>query len=380
MAKDSRHEASALEQAAAEASWLELLPLSQRERLALLEGEPRFQSWGLFELLLETARRELDRPQEALDLLRLALAIADRLDSGLGSTESAKMRAWVYTGNALRILSDFRASDRAFAEAELLSLSSRDSLDEALVSEYKASLRRSQGRFAEAVDLLDRAIALYGEAGELHYQGRSLITQGVVRLYAGETDLAAENFRNGIFLIQPATEPRLVLIAHYGLIHCAHDNGRYAEARSLIEEARPVWDQVGKRLDLVRLRWLEGKVVLGLGQYQLAEQAFLEVRDEFIAAGVAYDAALASLDLAGIYSQQGRLAEIKSLVAELLPIFQARDAHSETLAALICFQQAADMEQITLSLVEEVANYLKNASHTPGLVFREGKTSQQSGE
>jgi tetratricopeptide (TPR) repeat protein len=235
--------------------------------------------------------------------------------------------------------------------------------------------RRSaaQGRFAEAVDLLDQAIVLYREVNEPHFQGRSLITKGLVLQYAGETDLAADDFRNGLFLIHPANEPRLVLIAHYGLIHCANDNGRYAEARSLIQEARPVWNQVGKQLDLVRLRWLEGKVSLGLGQHHLAEQAFLEVRNEFIAAEIAHDVALASLDLAGIYARQGRLAEVKRLAAEMLPIFQARDVPRETLAALICFQQAAEMEQITLSMVEEVAAYLKTASHTPGLVFRGGE-------
>lgn len=362
------------ERTEAEASWHELAPLSDPERLALVEGEPRFQSWGLFELLLETGKRELDRPQEALDLLRLALAIADQLDTGrygLGSVEAAKSRAWVYVGNALRIQSDFRAADRAFTEAEEhLSRSWLDPLDEALVYEYKASLRRAQGRFAEAIELLDQAIVLYREVNEPHFQGRSLITKGLVLQYAGETDLAAEDFRNGLFLIHPADEPRLVVAAHHGLIHCANDNGRYAEARALIQEARPVWDQVGKRLDLLRLRWLEGKVALGLGQHQLAEQAFLEVRNEFIDAEIAHDAALASLNLAEIYLRQGRLTEVKHLAAEILPIFRARDVYRETLTALLYFQQAAEREQATLSVVKTLETYLKKASYNPGLVFR----------
>lgn len=365
------------ERSEAESSWRELMPLSQPQRLALVEGEPRFQSWGLFEMLVEIASRELERPQEALELLKLALAIADQLDTGrygLGSVEAAKSRAWVYVGNALRILSDYRAADRAFTEAEEhLSRSWLDPLDEALVYEYKASLRRAQDRFGEAVDLLDQAIVLYREVNEPHFQGRSLITKGLVLQYAGETAQAEEAFRSGLFLIQPAAGPRLVVSAHHGLIHCAHDNGRYAEARALIQESRPLWNQVGSRLDLLRLRWLEGKVALGLGQLQIAEQAFVEVRDEFIAADIAHDAALASLNLAEIYLRQGRLAEVKYLTAEILPIFRSRDVHRETLTALLYFQQAAELEQITLSMVQDMATYLKKASHTPGLVFWGGE-------
>jgi tetratricopeptide (TPR) repeat protein len=352
--------------------WSELAALSPAAALVRVE-EPRFHNWGLYELLLQTARQTIFQDYgQAEEQLRLAVFIAGRLESrGPGSVEAAQARALTYLGNALRVRSDFRGADRAFQEAEsVLARSWLDPLDEALLLEYKGALRRAQGRFEEALEMLDCAIGLYQEVNEPHRQGRSLITKGLVLQYAHSTEAAAGCFRNGLFLIHPPEEPRLVVVAHYGLIHCMNDSGRFAEAKSLIEEARPVWQGMGRRLDLVRLRWLEGKVVLGLGRPDEAEEAFLEVRAEFERRGIAYDAALVSLDLAWLYVRQGKTAETKRLAAEMLPIFQSRDVHREALAALIVFQQAAEMEQLTLSLVDEIATYLQSARRNPELRFR----------
>ncbi|HEY4591914.1 MAG TPA: hypothetical protein VIJ61_05870, partial [Thermoanaerobaculia bacterium] len=62
--------------------------------------------------------------------------------------------------------------------------------------------------------------------------------------------------------------------------------------------------------------------------------------------------------------------ETKRLAAELIPVFQAREIHREALAALIVFQQAAELEQLTAGLIEEIAAYLRQARGNPGLRFR----------
>lgn len=359
----------------AEELWREMAAAGPAAARALAQEDPRFRTWGFYELLLDKGRQDcVEDPRQAEDLLRLALVAAGRLDAsryGPGSVEAALARAWAYLGNVLRIRSDFREAERAFQTAEShLSRSWLDPLDEALVLELKASLRRAQRRFAEALEMLDGAIALYREVNEPHFQGRSLVTKGLVLQYANLTEEAADCFRSSLFLLHPPEEPRLVLIAHYGLIHCLNDSGRFAEARTLIQEARPLWRQSGSRLDLVRLRWLEGKVAEGLGRLGEAERALLEVCREFEEEGIAYDAALASLDLAAIYARQGKTAETKRLAAQMLPIFRSCEVHREALAALIVFQGAAEREQLTLSLVDEIATFLRRARGNPELRFR----------
>lgn len=59
--------------------------------------------------------------------------------------------------------------------------------------------------------------------------------------------------------------------------------------------------------------------------------------------------------------RQRRIEETKHLATEILPIFQSREVYREALAALIVFQQAAEMEQLTVGLLQEISAYLDDA-------------------
>ncbi len=353
----------------------ELLALPADERPRLVHDDPRFHNWGLFELLVERARKEIfEEPRSAEADLEVAVAIAGHLDRrryGQGSVEAAQARAFAWLGNARRVLFDFRRAEEAFDLADAhLQRSWLDPLDEALLLELRALLRRGQRRFAEALFMLDEAIVLYREINESHLQGRALITKGMVLQYSGEIDAAAACLRQGLFLVDPAEDPRLVVVAHSNLILGLVDGGRYAEAGSLIETVRPLWEQLGTAPDLLRLRWIEGRVANGLARLREAEAAFLEVRAAFLTGEAAYDAALVSLDLAAVYAREGRQDETRRLAAELLPIFRSREIHREAIAALLFFQRAAEMEQVTLAVVEQVTSYLQKSRANPNLRFR----------
>jgi tetratricopeptide (TPR) repeat protein len=359
----------------ARGTWRELRRLSVAARREAVESDPRYWQWELFELLLEGAREEvLKEPQRAEEMLQLALAISARLDAasnGPGAVEAAKGRVWACLGNALRVRSDFPGSERAFATAEAhLAASWLDPLDEALVLEYKASLRRSQSRFAEALAMLDAAIAIYREVNEPHLQGRALMAKGLVHQYERDFATATTCFRNSLFLLDGAREPRLMVLCQASLVYCLHDSGNTAEAAALLPEARQLMLQCGRRRDLLRLRWLEGQIAAALGQTLAAEQAFLEASDGFTVDRDAFDAALVSLDLTALYARQGRTAEIRRLTEEMLPVFQACDLHHEAIAALIVLQKAAELEQMTAGLVEEVASFVKRVRANPELRFR----------
>jgi tetratricopeptide (TPR) repeat protein len=364
------------ERTTASALWREIEPLAGERRRTLVWQEARFQSWGFHEFLLDHARQEaLESPHRAEDILRLALDVTERLDGeeyGPGSVEAAKVRTWAYLGNAFRVLGDFRQAESAFQTAELfLSLSWLDPLDEALILELKAPLRRAQRRFDEALDLLADAIAIYREVNEPHLQGRALMTRGLALQYKGDYEDAADCFRSSLYLLDGLREPRLVGMSRFNLIGCLQDAGRSEEAAALIPEARRIMEQVGTRSDRWRLRWTEGKVAASLGRCDEAEEAFRELRRTFLEDGIAFEAALVSLELAALYMRQRRIEETKRLAAEILPIFQSREVYREALAALIVFQRAAEMEQLTVGLVEEIASYLQQARGNPQLRFRE---------
>jgi tetratricopeptide (TPR) repeat protein len=364
------------ERAAAPRLWREIEPHGQERRRALVREDPRFATWGFHELLLDRSRQAaLEDVHRAEQLLRLALDVAGRLDRkehSSGAVEAAKARTWAALGNVLRVRGDFHRAEGAFRTAERhLSRSWLDPLDEALLLELKAPLRRAQRRFDEALELLDGALAIYKEVNEPHLQGRALMTRGVVLQYRGDPEQAAACFRRSLFLLDSLREPRLVGMSQYNLISCLQDAGQSAEAAALIPEARRMMEQVGTRSDLWRLRWTEGRVAASLGRHEAAAAALGEVREAFLDNALAFDAALVSLDLALVYLRQRRPGETRRLVAEMIPVFQSREVHREALAALIVFQRAAELDELTTGLIEEIAAYLRQARGNPKLRFRE---------
>ena len=75
--------------------------------------------------------------------------------------------------------------------------------------------------------------------------------------------------------------------------------------------------------------------------------------------------AVVSLELAALYLRQGRTAEIKQLAAEMVPIFESQDVHQDTIAALLLFKKAVDMETLTARMLEEVSGVLHRSKGRP---------------
>lgn len=366
-----------VERAGAAGLWEELRGLGSAGRRGLVLNDRTYRTWGLFELLVDRSRDVLPQePREAEDLARLALLVAENLDAGFygeSAVEAAQVKAWTHLANALRVLADFRGAEQAFERAEShLTWSWLDPVDEALILELKGAMRRAQGRYDEALELLDDAIALYREVNESHRHGRALIVKGLTLQYRGDPEAAAECFRTSLFLLDGPREPRLLLMSQCNLISCLNLSGHAAEAALLLPEAKALIEQAGRRSDVLRLAWIEGRVQTSLEQWAAAEETFQWIREEFAEDGLVFDAALVSLYLAGVYIRQGKTAETRRLAEEMLPVFRSCEIHREALAALIVFQQAAEMEQLTLGLIEEVSAFLEQAKDNPDLRFREG--------
>lgn len=146
------------------------------------------------------------------------------------------------------------------------------------------------------------------------------------------------------------------------LLWFLNEVGRSAEAHEILGEVRELARRYGNRLDRLRLLWTEGRICQNLGRFELAEEALKQVRAGFIDAEIGYDVALVSLDLAALYLETGRTAEVKELAAEMLPQFAARQIHREALAAIALFEQAARKERATLALIQEISSKVKEAS------------------
>jgi tetratricopeptide (TPR) repeat protein len=342
----------------------------------LVTDQPRFHTWGLCELLLEASREwGFQDPGRALETARLGAEAAERLDRevyGAARVNDLRARACATVANCERILCDFRAAEKSFAKAEsLLKSGTGDPLERAGLLLLKASLLGHQLRFEEASRLLDRVIRTGRTCNDPHLCGKALITKGFLAGMDHEPEVSISLLREGIPLVDPAAEPRLLVAAYHNLILGLNEAGRPEDAGDLLQRTRDLYLYVGDRMSLIRLGWLEGKIALALGHLEEAEALFVVTRKELVDRKLGYDTALLLLDLAQVYARQGRGADMRHLAEEMLPIFQSRQIQREVVSVLIVFQKAAALERVTVGMLQELIEYLEESRSAPGLQPRD---------
>jgi len=335
---------------------------------------PRLVSWAVCEMLAEkSADAASDDADRALELATLALWVAERVpDEASPSRQACIAFARACLGNALRVKSKLRSADEALDLAlrqwqEAERAGTTGFLDGSRLLDLQASLRIGQRRLAEARDLLGRAAVLAPAGLPL---GRILIIDAYALELMGDYGGAVKTLQHATLLI-PETEIRLRWVVQFNrMVNLCHIH-RAAVAARMLPELRSLAVRINYKLDQVRLRWLEGKIDAGIGRTQEAVEALSWVRAKFADDGIRYDEALVSTELAGLYLEQGRTADVKRLVRLMAPVFAAEDVHAEAQKALGLFRRAVELETVTVELVRRLVAYLYRAQHDPELRFEE---------
>jgi len=369
------------DRAAAPGLIAELLEHPAARRHLMLDNSSRYCLWAVADHALDESQRLIAAdPGRSLELAQVGLEIASRLDpleTGQHIVRDIQGRAWATLANARRVLSDLRGAEKAFGEAEqALAEGTGDPLEEARFHSLLSTLRSDQRRFDEALTAIRRAARIYRYLGEDHLLGRTLVMEGTTLGNAGETTRAIQALERALPLLDDSREPRAGLAARHNLVRYFRLEGRLQEALELLRQIGPMHRQLGNRMDLVRLRWIEGELARDLNRPLLAENAFLEARNSFVEAGIGFDAALVSMDLSLLYLDQGRYGEVQRLALEMKPIFQSRDIHREAVAALLVFCEASERQRVTTQLVRELTRYLESARYDPSKSFAASPAAQ----
>jgi transcriptional regulator with XRE-family HTH domain len=352
--------------------WVRLRSYSPGERRALVKEVEGFHTWALCELLCEeSATAAADNADRARELADLALRVAELSPAHDEGSRSRRLSdVWAFVGNARRVQGNLPSAEQAFARSRELRQAAGPAdpglFDEARILDLEASLRREQRRLPEALDLLDRAFRV---AGSRRAAGRILVKKGKTLEELGRYEEAVAALRQAAPLVDGREDPRLLLCLRFNLLENLFQTGRLAEAAPMLPEVRELAASLGNELDLVRLRWLEGRLAAGGGKVAEAMEAFREVRAEFSHRKIGYDAALVSLELAVLLTEQGKAGEVKDLARQMAPLFKAQRVHREALAALSLFRRAAEAETVTAELARQVLDFLRRAQYDPQLRF-----------
>lgn len=352
-----------------------ILTSARRDRRGIggaLEQDGGRPSWSVVEALLELSYEARYRdPREMLQHAFTAEYASRNLDPRQyppALIADFQARALAELGNAHRVNDDFEAAEDAFAQAiDRFDQGTGDALLLARLLDLEASLRRAQRRLPEAIELLKNVAALYEQIGERHLAGRALIKRGINTYYDARPQEAVGFLRKGLKMIDPVRDPRLFLTSQQNLLLALVDAGDFQEARQLLLKGDLRRKLAGEPLNLLKLRWTEGKIHAGQDKLWRAETILLEVREGFFEREMEYDAALVGLELIEVRLQMGRRGEVAELAQEILETFEDLGVELEALKAMRYLAEACWADVATPSMAARVRSFLRRYDLEPRL-------------
>lgn len=363
------------EQAAAPELEEALLAMPPEERLEAVRTGSRYRSLGLVNHLIDRAREEgLPDPSQSRCLAELAVEASESLpDDSYPAPLLAEARAlaWAVLGNVLRVGSDLFAAERAFRSAGThLAGDLAHPVVEAEVLSLLSSLRLAQTRYTEAMEILLEATEIHRAFCEGTAEAKAVMKMAKAAGEAGEAEQAVTLLEHAEALLDPSEDRKLLLDVRHARVVWLNDAGRSQAAAELYARLRPEYEaEFGDFSSLQLLAWLGARILWSQGKREQAERELLEVRSRFGERDEAYDFALVTLDLAILYLEQGRTAEVRRLAEEMLPIFTSRRIHQHALSALVLFHRAVDAQTATVALVRDLTHFLGRARQNPYLAY-----------
>lgn len=335
-----------------------------------IENEAEFWTWGLCERLLERSwdLRQKD-PAQMVVLAEKAVEVALQVDEqkyGTQNIADLRARAWAGLANAYRISDELLRAELAFRNAfEARRQGTLSPVLQARLAELSASLLCDQRQFPEAFRLLDFAHDLYLENGARYEAGRARIQKGIHSGRSGDPEHGIELIVRGLRLIERKRDPKLVFQALHTILLFRVEREEFKMARRQIWEMRPLYEFQADRIAKVKLSGIEGKVFAGLGEFDRAERNFQIAKENFLKEGLNYDAALISFDLAAVWLRQGKRAQVRELLQEMLDTFRARYIAREAIATLVLLRDAANRNEMTLGHLRRAALFLEYVRGKP---------------
>ena len=366
------HGTAALKQRAKAREALAVLESGGIEELA--EGRPELKGIAACEALLERswALRHED-PQQMLELASHATLVADHLSPRLYDPRQLadlRCRAWSALGNAYRVADNLQFAEWALGRAAELCLqgTGNETLSVRLLN-LQASLYGAQRRFLEAFEILDAVYAVHRRSNDHQEAGRVLIKKGLYKGYSNDPTEAVRLLTEGLALIDSKRDPQLTLSAIHNIAWFLMEGEHFRKARNVVWEHRWRYTRHGGKVDLVKLRWLQGRIEAGLGNTAAAEEALREAKEGLEKEGLAYHAALSSLDLASILLRRGCSQEARAIVLEAAEAFLALDIQVEAIKAVLVLKHIFMTGVGGLVILDETARFLRRIEYDPALTF-----------
>jgi len=336
----------------------------------MASGDP-YQS--LFEEIDELERRH---PGRALEMALRVRDLIVHLDAeSLGERwGELQIQSWAVLGSAYRLTFNFERAEEAFTAAldffQDAELSTRlDPRIRPRLCQRVAYLRSDQGRFGEALELLEEALEIYADLGSEPHGSIALIDRAVIARRAGETHRPFHDLDQALQRLDPLEHPRGYLAAAHNLavflLEEAETPEELRETYSWMQVVAELHDLFPRGLDVLKFRTLLGLAMARAGRIDEGIAELQKAQEDFGAIEAHYDQAIVLLYLAGIYLELGRGDRVRRIAGQLFPLLGNLSADRRVTATLMLFYNAAQSGSVTRQLVAQVVAEVERLSREP---------------
>lgn len=252
------------------------------------------------------------RPKEALGIAEIALTIATRLRV---SNHELQAHALCSVATAQRYLGKLWEAESHFLQAERLGRKGSPSLT-AMISRQKSLLCVDRGDLAFALKLARKAVKL--DRGTGIFPTKSLLVEGIVLFFGGDTSASEACFREVLEHEDPSTDD--YLFATNNLVRVLVKRPLLAaeilEARKTV---RRLQDRIrGVRETPVRYTfwYIEGLLHSLMEEFRLAAKHIEQGRAGFLRMGMMPDYARVSVDLLDVLVKKGEIVKAREVIRE----------------------------------------------------------------
>lgn len=336
----------------------ELLEKEPGERLRLVETR-KFRSWALADLLLAESR---ERPNEREELIRMALAIAERLKTAPRElVTELKADAHLELADSLRVRGDVKGAEAELERTARLLAESPDPLKRAGLCRALATLRRDQGRPDEALALAARAAALMEDGGDSAGRAAALVDLGLLALGTAEPSEALAAFDEALSIGASRLPSRWVLQAVRGTALALALDGRLEEALAALDDARSLYPWPAGSPEALSLDLLEGRIALEGQLLPAARERLTAAFYGFLQTAAPKEAALSAVSLARVLvAQRAPRKAFRQLAQQLRPVLVSPRIEPKVAEALAAFvDEAARPGPVNASRLKELAERLE---------------------
>lgn len=353
-----------------------LVALSPGERRKRISQRRSLRGPAFGEALLERARAAL--PADPRDsgswgeCAVHAMTYTEQDDPAIAKhVASCLARGLAFWGNSLRILCDLRQAKSLIGQADRIieDHAIGDLATRAEIASFRGSLLRAQREFDAARSAIEVSLAGWDLVGRPDRQARELWNLASVHVAEQSPTTALEVAEVGSRLAEDLNDRRLAWSFELIEAHCLIELDQIEPARRAADAARQLAADFPDSFTQLRVRWLEGRLCRSEGRPDEAIDHFRAVQTGFLADQNPYDAALVSLDLATLYLETGRHAEVVELATAMRAAFEALGVHREALAAWRLFTDACQRQAANVQLAKNLARYLDQARHDPEFGF-----------